>query len=789
MAKRIPFKIPGEDHKGTTSSGKLPLMNEDNLIQLARSLDHTPGIVMLADARGSITFINKGLAALSGFKYEEMAGLPMTSFWRQTPEMTRQMMAKLYSDRMWQGEIQHIKKSGQDFWELASISVIIDREGLITGYFKLGQDISDRKAEQELQGIPEKGFKEILDLINAGYIETDLRGVIIYADERAADIYRRSLKELRNLPFKDYMVHDEAERISRIFKDIFRSSSSREIINYNLIGKDGSIVSCKSMVKLLKDSAGQPAGFGCVISDITETRKIEAALKESEESYRKLINMAPYSISINKASDRSYVLVNNAFLQRMEFSREAVIGRNADELGIYAGEEDRERLVNAFRAQGRLDDFETRFKTGSGAITEVLLSARPVIFQGEPCNLYISTNIDALKKAQRELMESEESSRRIIETSPYSMVITRLSDFRYVQVNDAFCSRTGYTREETIGKTSLEQNIYADWSALDPVWNALIRDGKVVSIEMQHRAKDGRILDSLVSISPIRFKGEDCLLTISADLTERKRSERELEQYRLHLEEMVKERTRELENAQNELVKREKLSVLGQLTATVSHELRNPLGVIRSSAYYIQKKFGDQDEKIEKHLKRIEEQVQVCDTIVDDLLEYTRGRNLSIVIEDLSPRLNELAVHIQDTKAIHIDVQLPPSLPAVPHDPEKIRRVLVNVLDNAIQAVRERQDHNAVENAGYRPKITIAADAKNGHVVIEVADNGSGMDPETVERAFEPLFTTRSRGTGIGLAIVKKIVAEHNGQVSIESRPGEGTKISILLPTKTAQAS
>jgi signal transduction histidine kinase len=108
----------------------------------------------------------------------------------------------------------------------------------------------------------------------------------------------------------------------------------------------------------------------------------------------------------------------------------------------------------------------------------------------------------------------------------------------------------------------------------------------------------------------------------------RRQAEKELAKYRDHLEVLVKERTRDLEVAQEELIKREKLSVLGQLTATVSHEIRNPLGVIRSSAFYLQRKIGGAvDEKTAKHLNRIEEQVSLCDTIVGDLLEYTRGRS------------------------------------------------------------------------------------------------------------------------------------------------------------------
>jgi C4-dicarboxylate-specific signal transduction histidine kinase len=115
------------------------------------------------------------------------------------------------------------------------------------------------------------------------------------------------------------------------------------------------------------------------------------------------------------------------------------------------------------------------------------------------------------------------------------------------------------------------------------------------------------------------------------ELTERKRAEEELRKYRDHLEDMVRERTMELEAAQKELLEKERLAVLGQLTAMVSHELRNPLGVIGSSAYYLQRKLGRAEEKIAKHVGRIEEQVELCDSIVGELLEYTRGQRPELV--------------------------------------------------------------------------------------------------------------------------------------------------------------
>jgi signal transduction histidine kinase len=271
---------------------------------------------------------------------------------------------------------------------------------------------------------------------------------------------------------------------------------------------------------------------------------------------------------------------------------------------------------------------------------------------------------------------------------------------------------------------------------------------------------------------------------LKAEIAERKRAEETLKNYSERLEEMVKERTHELEAAQDELVKQEKLSVLGQLTATVSHELRNPLGVIRSSAYYINSKLRDADDKILKHLQRIEEQVGLCDSIVDDLLEYTRGRRSEMVEGEINPWLEEVLGQITVPEQVTLVRELYPELPMVQFDRDKLRRVLINLVANAIQAVTARYEARNEKNDPYQAQVKLATSLVEDGVCIEVEDNGIGMDEETVKHAFEPLFTTRARGTGLGLAIVKKIVEEHRGSVSLDSEPDRGTKAVVVIPHK-----
>jgi Na+/proline symporter/signal transduction histidine kinase len=246
------------------------------------------------------------------------------------------------------------------------------------------------------------------------------------------------------------------------------------------------------------------------------------------------------------------------------------------------------------------------------------------------------------------------------------------------------------------------------------------------------------------------------------------------------LEEKVDERTRDLEAAQEELIKREKLSVLGQLTAIVSHELRNPLGVIRSSAFFLNRKLDNSDEKIRKHLTRIEQQVGLCDSIIGELLEYTRGRRSAVSRGEINPWLEEVLSEMEVPDQVAVFRDLVGGLPPIYFDPEKMRRVIINLLENAFQAVQARQAEEG--RGGYSPRIRVSTSSDGDVVRLEVRDNGLGMDEGTAARSFEPLFTTRPRGTGLGLAIVRKIVVEHGGSVSLTSRQSLGTSVTVLMP-------
>ena len=428
---------------------------------------------------------------------------------------------------------------------------------------------------------------------------------------------------------------------------------------------------------------------------------------------------------------------------------------------------------------------------------------------------YISLAMEAEKRrrAEETLRESESrykhlySMVRLMCDNLPDLIWTKDLEGKFVFANKACCEKllNAKSTDEPIGKTDM---YFADRERESHPENTdyhtfgetcLVTDLAVMKSKRPRRFEEsgnikGEFLVFDVYKAPFWDEKHNMIGMVGCakDITkekqleeEHRQAEKDLAKYRDHLEELVKERTHDLETAQEELVKREKLSVLGQLTATVSHEIRNPLGVIRSSAFYLQRKIGGAvDEKTAKHLNRIEEQVSLCDTIVGDLLEFTRGRHSEAIHGEINPLLEKVLEEIATPEQVTLVSELSPELPMVLFDRDKMRRVVINLVLNAFKAVTLRREKWDKGESPYQPLVKVTSSAADAGIRIEVEDNGTGMNDETARRAFEPLFTTWARGTGLGLAIVKKIVEEHGGSVSLDSILNHGTKVTVIIPTE-----
>jgi signal transduction histidine kinase len=249
------------------------------------------------------------------------------------------------------------------------------------------------------------------------------------------------------------------------------------------------------------------------------------------------------------------------------------------------------------------------------------------------------------------------------------------------------------------------------------------------------------------------------------------------------LEVRVQERTRELEtalhelhDAQESLVRREKLAMLGQLAGGVGHELRNPLGVMTNAIYYLLMVLKEAPDNVKEYLGILKTQIALSEKIVGDLLDFARIKNPQLETVAVEKIVRDQLERVGDLNGVELVETISPGLPPVRVDRVQIGQVLLNLVTNALQAMDGKSGKLEVR----------ALRGRNGYVRLEVTDNGVGMTAEQLKKMFEPLYTTKARGIGLGLAVSRSLVHANGGEISADSKPGKGSTVSIDLPADKA---
>jgi len=372
-----------------------------------------------------------------------------------------------------------------------------------------------------------------------------------------------------------------------------------------------------------------------------------------------------------------------------------------------------------------------------------------------------------------EIRYEEEKFGRAFRSSPYAMTLTRVSDGRILEVNDGFVTLSGYSREEVIGRTTGEINIWADEADRKAVVAELLENQRVRGREFHFRTQSGDILTGLFNAEIISIENAPWILSSVADITARRRAEEEIRQLNEELEGRVRERTAQLETAVRELE---------SFSYAVSHELRSPLRAIDGYSQILAEEYGDKalDDTGRGFLERVRKNAQRMGELVDDLLNLarmTRSRlreapvDLSRMAREIGQGLTERDPHRR------VDWSIEEGMVAS-CDPDLIRIVLEFLLENAWKFTAGCSD----------ARISFGAEVREGTRFYVVRDNGVGFDMAYAGKlfgAFQRLHAPDAfPGKGMGLAMVRRIVERHGGEVRAEGSPGQGATLSFSLPER-----
>jgi PAS domain S-box-containing protein len=524
-------------------------------------------------------------------------------------------------------------------------------------------------------------------------------------------------------------------------------------------------------------------------SDVTETVRAQRALQQSERKFSTAFHGSPDSITISRLEDGVLREVNEAFTEAYGFSREEVIGRSALELGIWAYPEERSRLRDLLTANGEAVGVEATFRRRNGQLRFGMLSSRVVEIDGETCILNIARDVTEQRRMERAVQESEERYREIVENTSdgiFVVEVTQDDRFRLLSYNPAQEKMLGVSEKRAVGRF-LDEYLPPQLAREAAEQNRqCIAAGRPMSFEGVFDLPSGRTFHN-TTLVPIRDAAGRIarLVGVTQDLTERRRAE---------------DREREQER---QLFQAAKLASLGTLVSGVAHEINNPNNYIRLNVQNLHELWPDiraivdqaaegQNDlalrgvpfstargMVEDLLNGIEEGSKRIEKLLVNLRDFARGEEGELTESvDVNEVIDSAVMIVADLIKKSTDaftVRKTPGLPAVRGSHQQIEQVVINLITNACQALPGRDR---------RIEISTRGDPHAGSVEVLVEDEGGGIPPENLSRVTDPFFTTkRSRGgSGLGLAVSSRIIANHGGTLAFASDVGQGTRVTVQLP-------
>ena len=508
--------------------------------------------------------------------------------------------------------------------------------------------------------------------------------------------------------------------------------------------------------------------------DITERKRMEEALGESEEKYRTQFEEALDAILVADAETGIIIDCNRAASELVGREKSELVGTHQRILHppeVIEGEFSRTYKQHLKEKEGQV--LEDRVITKNGEIKDVAIKANVFELRGKKLIQGVFRDITERKKLEDELAHERDLFRALMDNVP-DPIYFKDTESRFMRVSKVSCPGLGVRNpEEAVGMTDFDfcpQGLAEQFRADDLM---VMKSGEpLINKEEVMIDKIGKRWYSATKV-PIRGKDGQVigLVGISRDITKLKETEEELRRYSEHLEELVEERTRKLRQA-------ERMAAIGETAAMVGHDLRNPLQGIVGLIYLLEKQVEDMPsevvgkEEMAERLEMIEEQVTYMDKIVSDLRDYASPVYAELVPTCVSRLINDVLPLAAIPPNVQVSLSIPRNLPRLMLDPELMKRVFSNLIMNAVQAMPDGG------------RLAVKAFRESDAASISIQDTGIGIPEENLSRIFKPLFTTKSKGQGFGLAVCKRIVEAHKGTIDAESEVGRGSTFTIKIPLK-----
>lgn len=708
-------------------------------------------------ASGDIISVNRTACEMFGYSAEEIMAMDVGNLSLNEPPYT-QNEALVWLKGADQGvpqqfEWQCRRKDGNIFWVEVSMraATIGDEFCIIVSV----RDISERKRFME-------EFIAIIQTTKDGFNITDIHGHLLEVNRSYCEMVGYSRDELLRMSIPDLEANEQPAEVAEHIKSMIAKGSDHFESRHRR--KDGMAIDIQVSTTFLQKHGGR---FYSFVRDTTASRQAEELLKQSDALLKNLSMQIPGVLFQTVVTPEGHVSTPYAS-EKLHDIYELSPDDICDDLALLISRfhpDDRERILASIDdATIALDRWECEYRVllPRQGLKWLYGTAHPQRRDDGSIVMYgIIMDITERKRAEELLRLSEEKFSTAFRASPDAVNLTRLSDSTYLEVNEGFTHITGYLPEEVIGRSALELNIWVDPRDRVKLVQELEKHGVVRNLEAEFRRKDGTTLTGHMSACRIEIGGEQLLLSITRDITDRIKSE-------------------------NELLKMQKLESLGVLAGGIAHDFNNILtGIVGNISFA--RMFIDPSHRSAPILLEAEKATQRATDLAHQLLTFAKGGQPIKKAASAQQIVTASASFVLRGSNVQSVITASDDLYVIEVDEGQINQAFNNIIINAAQSMPSGGTISIIaENITVESSNSATLPAGN-YVKFTFTDTGCGMSDETLKRIFDPYFTTKAGGNGLGLASVYSIVTKHGGQISVHSEMGRGTVFEILLPASSHQ--
>lgn len=592
-------------------------------------------------------------------------------------------------------------------------------------------DLTERKMLEEERLVSQKMFRDMYDQAIDGIVIFDKNGQIIDVNHSLCESLQYKKEQLMDMSLAQLVDPRHRYKLTKLWRSLYQVGCAKGEITLSLENGESRYFDYTTTSNIYNEY------YMSIMRDSTEKRQMEQRLAKSERKFREIFENAIEAIIIWD-DQRNIIDANPAASRTFELPLPHLIGCNLDRF-MDMNDPETIRITNELYIKGAMRD-ELSFYMPNGEVKELEFTAKKGIIEGY--NLAIYRNISERKRIEQEVRESEQKFRQIFDGSLDGIVLWD-GKRNVLDVNLAACKIAEMTKEE-ICQHSLQSFIPQEYYDQFYEYHMKLEIEGKADGELTYQMEDGRKKNIEFSTKKDLIPG--LYMTMMRDVTEKKAM-------------------------QEQIRKSDTMQVVGQLAAGIAHEIRNPMTALKG---FIQLLQGSIKEDYSLYFDVITSELRRIETIITDFLVLAKPqavkyeeRNVSQILKDTIDLLGAEATLTN----VQFVAQFADVLPSVYCEPNQLKQVFINILKNALE----------VMPLGGRIFVSTVRH-NDDYIVVSIQDEGDGMPPDRVKRLGEPFYTTKEKGTGLGLMVSYKIIEEHKGYIDVNSKLGEGTTFFIYLP-------